>query len=1261
VKETLAVQVIKRHSTYADSYYLTPTATLIIGFSAAPLHLERGGSYSDCRSNCWGEVENSSVSTINDSPEDTNNQALPPRCINLREHRMNRFCLYKLFPLCLMLANANLHAQLPNYQLHRLQEEGGLKTGDVVSMAKDAKGFLWVATQSEVQQFDGRHAVRYPFTETITKVVVDRNNGKWLITRGGVYCFQETTKIFNRVPFEQNKTATAADLLEWADGSLLSFAGGKLFRYEAAKNVFAEQHLLPVPLQPTGYYGTKEGSYFFAKKDSLCNYTIAAKSYAAIPITNVVTVVPLNAEQALVSTYQFQTFWVDFRSGKKELLMDGTNTVGKNYVLYAGVQQGAGVLLLATNRGFFHYHAAQKKLAPVVLYHNGAPITNAESTTLLHQDAKGNILLNHADGIYLLNTTSNFIQYLRNYRYGTAQLPSNNVRHFSEDPQGNIWMATTNGIARLNPQNGALQILNPSIQHDGLDYPSYRQVLDAGKRLWIGTSGNGVWVYDKRSGKTLRPSFSSNEAGRKSEAIFAKAYIWKLVPLRNGNIWVVAGSSMFLIDTASLQARQLHIQFSPAISRSAVQDASGRLWHGTHQGLVCYDTLFQPLFSLRDSLPDKRVASFCEWQPGKMLIGSKGLFEVTVSARGIQSFRNIAALPKDRLIYCMVQDKQGLVWMGTDDGIYRYDPAKETALYFDGAEHVQSQAFNSDGAFISKAGWVYLGGKNGVNYFNPAHYQPATENLQPLLLSFTAHQGDSLLQFPQQLPYDSRDIELLMSALEFKKPFRIQYRYRLQQDSASWSYAGFNNRVRINGLSPGDYRLQVSASFDGLRWFDGKDVVTFTILKPWWQMGWFRLLCLLALAFAWWQWKQYQRRRREAAQIKQMVHYLRHSTSPQASVELILWDIAGNCISRLGFEDCVIYLLDAGRQVLVQKAAYGAKNPDAFKIANPIEIPVGQGITGTAALTKQTVLVGNTANDVRYIVDDARRLSELAVPIVHEGRLLGVIDSEHPRKNFFTPHHVKTLETIASLCASRIAAALAQEASQKAAAQLQLLNGKMMESKFTNLRLQMNPHFLFNILTTIQYLIVSNQVEKATHYVDVFSGFLRSLLNHAEDSVVTLQEELRILGLYVELESLILDETFVWSVEVDEEIDKEEVLVPFMLLQPFVENAIHHGLMQKVGEKRFTIRIEETDEETLNCTVEDNGIGRAASAHTNAQNLKRVAHQSRGLGIVTERLQLLQEKTGKNAFFKIIDLHENGTAKGTAVYLHIPYYITEEV
>lgn len=143
----------------------------------------------------------------------------------------------------------------------------------------------------------------------------------------------------------------------------------------------------------------------------------------------------------------------------------------------------------------------------------------------------------------------------------------------------------------------------------------------------------------------------------------------------------------------------------------------------------------------------------------------------------------------------------------------------------------------------------------------------------------------------------------------------------------------------------------------------------------------------------------------------------------RADVDDILWDVANEVVARLGLEDCVIYLLDRERSILVQRAAYGPKNPRHREIKDPITIPLGRGIVGTVAHTGVAERIADVRRDGRYIADDAHRLSELAVPILGDRGVVGVIDSEHSQEGFFTRHHEDLLTTIASMTASRLALA----------------------------------------------------------------------------------------------------------------------------------------------------------------------------------------------------------------------------------------------
>ena len=190
---------------------------------------------------------------------------------------------------------------------------------------------------------------------------------------------------------------------------------------------------------------------------------------------------------------------------------------------------------------------------------------------------------------------------------------------------------------------------------------------------------------------------------------------------------------------------------------------------------------------------------------------------------------------------------------------------------------------------------------------------------------------------------------------------------------------------------------------------------------------------------------------RRKAKYLEVIHEFALSQVDLNSLDEILWNVAKTAIAKLGFVDCVIYLLDEDGTTLIQKAAHGPKNPVAQDILDPITIQVGQGIVGSVAKTGEVELVADTRTDPRYIIDDAKRLSELAVPIIHQGKVIGVLDSEHPDVGFFTEDHVQLLSTIASLASTRIDTALAMERLQSTVEQLQSTE-RSLERKAEELR-----------------------------------------------------------------------------------------------------------------------------------------------------------------------------------------------------------------
>jgi ligand-binding sensor domain-containing protein len=203
------------------------------------------------------------------------------------------------------------------------------------------------------------------------------------------------------------------------------------------------------------------------------------------------------------------------------------------------------------------------------------------------------------------------------------------------------------------------------------------------------------------------------------------------------------------------------------------------------------------------------------------------------------------------------------------------------------------------------------------------------------------------------------------------------------------------------------------------------------------------------------------------------------------------------------------------------------------------------------------------------------------------------------------------------------------------------------------LRAQMNPHFVFNSLNSIQHFILTNKSGDAGKYLNKFARLMRVILNNSEKSVITVREELEYLTLYIELEAMRFDNKFSWKIEVSDEIDTDYFEIPAMLLQPYVENAILHGLTPK-GEGGLLEIILRLQGNNLLCRIRDNGIGREKSKEMRRLS-NRKDHRSLGMKITSDRLELINNLQGSHLSMTVTDLkNSEGIASGTQVDIFIP-------
>jgi len=210
------------------------------------------------------------------------------------------------------------------------------------------------------------------------------------------------------------------------------------------------------------------------------------------------------------------------------------------------------------------------------------------------------------------------------------------------------------------------------------------------------------------------------------------------------------------------------------------------------------------------------------------------------------------------------------------------------------------------------------------------------------------------------------------------------------------------------------------------------------------------------------------------------------------------------------------------------------------------------------------------------------------------------------------------------------------------------VNKKLVEVKLEALRSQMNPHFIFNCLNSIDSLIQNNEKEKATLYLAKFARLIRSILETSRIDVVACWKDMDTLKVYLQLEELRWEKKIRYELNISDEILNGDFKVPPLIIQPFVENAIYHGLLNKVSQDRQLLIKVWAAGNSIHYLIEDNGVGRTRAAAY--KQLNRPSHQSMGMHISTERIQLFNQQN--NGSVKITDLaDEQGQPSGTRVFI----------
>lgn len=1170
---------------------------------------------------------------------------------------------------------------------YHLNTTNGLSDNLVHSVVRDQQGLLWIGTGEGLNLFDGYAVQRfykedYPAlgTNQVFGLLCDSLNRIWVRNDQGKVSMVDQERRFIHVPVMADGAEVSINFMRQTRAhGLILIAGARLFQLSGGmepsfkRMVWKEDTALQHRFNQVV---TNDRDILLLTGDNrLCVFDAGHLNVLGIfTINNIVGAAWINDAEVLVTTGQNQQLLrFNIRTGKVirdyGSLIDQNGEPIRGYLRNIRKMEDGRYIMTSGYGGVYTLDLSRDKLLRFQHDPLDERSISANNTYILQTDTAGYVFvstrsagLNYFNIRYSPATSKEAFQ-----ETGTGKIFHGFVNTITQHPSGNFWFGTQSSIIEWNRAKNIVRFYSPG-EANGNSLAGIEEVraiyFDKDDRLWAGLNRYGITVLDRQRNFIERFYPGHPDTTRR----IAGNFITRIVKGPGEQLWVATTNGLSIIDPQKMQT--IPLRNWPGLDSMATKYCyniwfrnSGEVWIATSTGAYRYQFASGKLrrFDRGNGLPGNTTICFTEDKVGQIYIGTSSGLAIVQQDSVVAAYRRGNELRSDRC-QGFINDRNGNIWIANDNAIVCYRPTEKTFTSYDAGYGLNESGTRLLSFCEAADGEQLWGSDEGLSSFYPEQLEQIRFPLGVRISQ--VYTGGRLLPYlptnTLRLPYLNNSVQFAFAATDLFGSRTLQFQYKLEGADADWVPAQGPQLVSYSHLRPGNYTFRVRVSRDGKRWISEDHVVSLRIMAPWWQSLIFRIgVALFVISIVYYIIRSRNRKiaaQQEQLETEQAINYFANSIHEQQTTDDILWDVTRNCISRLNFADCVIYIKDKNRDVLVQKAAWGPKNEgDAQgqeKILNPIELPVGKGIVGAVAASMKGEIVNDTSADPRYVVDDERRLSEIAVPIVFDGKLIGVIDSEHPKKNFFQQHHLSVLTAIASLCANKLLRQEAEKARQQA--QLELLDHqrKMAEVQLKSLRLQMNPHFLFNSLNSIQQIILSGNEAGAVRYLSRFSRLLRLVLQHSDQEKILLREEIETLRLYLELEALRFDDSFEYTVSADGISDPDEIRIPTLLVQPFVENAIWHGLLHSTtGKRQLVVRFSEDRNDNLVCVVEDNGIGRKAAAEKGGQDV----HTSKGLSVAADRIRTFNEQHNRNSSFTIEDLYtEKGEACGTRVTLILP-------
>lgn len=776
-------------------------------------------------------------------------------------------------------------------RFERFTTDDGLSQSSISAITQDSLGFLWFATEEGLNRFDGYEFQVYRSeagnpnslsANNILSLCAGENGDLWIGTNGGGLnrLDRQTGRFTRYLHHPDDPSSLAANTVS----AIAIDQGGRIWVGTSSGLDMLNPRTGIVTHYPRHPYGSipvtrllvaSDGGLWVGSSEGLTlvdpesgqftNYQYALQDLREPDIGNYddVTALYEDGERNLwVGTYNGLG---KFDLANRRFIRISPAPTGKNALTDNLVwdirQDTAGTIWIATRRGGLNaYDPVTDKFSAYQHNRRDSYSLSSNEVTSLYIDRQGNLWAGTNGGganlLLLPGGKPQPFRHLANDPDDPNSLANNLVFAIHQDADQVIWFGTQEGLDRYDPATGQFTHLrpDPTILSD----PLYNNVSaicrDYQGYLWVGTISSGLYRFDPATGRFDIFRYNKDDPASISSNVIRSLGVDSL-----GNLWI--GTTRGLDRFEAMTSKFTRYQNDPSRPASLMdnriwrtyEDRSGRFWVGTDSGLERLDRQTGAFTHLSTQeriveLGSTGVLAIHEDRSGRLWLGTfgSGLGLFDGAAGKISRFYRVRdGLPSD-VVYGILEDQRGYLWLSTNAGLSRFDPASGRFKNFDVKDGLQGNEFNVGAFFQSSDGTLLFGGINGVTLFDPTQVIDNTYIPPVALTSLTRH-GESILsgQTPETLQeitlrWPDNYFEFEFAALNFARPEKNQYAYKLEGFDRDWNVIGAKRSGRYTNLPGKSYTLRIKGSNNDGIWNEEGTALRVIVVPPFWETWWFR-------------------------------------------------------------------------------------------------------------------------------------------------------------------------------------------------------------------------------------------------------------------------------------------------------------------------------------------------------------------------------------------------------------------------------------